>query len=139
MTLDRLSGVLIAGFGAVLLVWIIPWQTETVDYGLLRPKTLPDIVAVTLVLLGLVQAVRPGDRMRIDWRALARAALYLGYAALSVWLMDRLGFVWVAPVMMLALMLWLGERRPLWLAVGTVAVPGTVWLVVTALERSLPG
>ncbi|MCP5368297.1 MAG: hypothetical protein H6906_12370, partial [Hyphomicrobiales bacterium] len=72
--------------------------------------------------------------------AVARAALYLAVAALGVWAMGRIGFVWVAPALVLALMLLVGERRPHWMAVAAIVVPGVIWLVVEVLlGRTLPG
>lgn len=137
MTRDRLSGLLIAGFGALLLV-VIPAEVEVVDYGWVRPETLPTAAAAALVLLGLLQAAAGGSQP--EFRGLGRALLYLGYAAAAAWAMGRLGFAWVAPAMVLALMLWLGERRPLWLGLGAAAVPAAVWGVVAGLlDRSLPG
>lgn len=141
MTLDRLCGLAVAGFGAVLLLWVIPGQVEPVDYGWIRPETLPNLAAGALLLLGLLQAAATGGGdARLPLRPTARALLYLGYTAAAVWAMGRLGFVWVAPVMVLLLMLWIGERRPLWLGLGAAAVPAVVWgVVVGLLGRSLPG
>ncbi|MEQ9331174.1 tripartite tricarboxylate transporter TctB family protein [Thalassobaculum sp.] len=140
MTLDRLSGLAVAGLGLALLLFVIPDQVEAVDYGWVRPETLPSLAAAALLLLGLMQAATGRGGGGLDRRATARALLYLCYTAAAVWAMGRLGFVWVAPVMVLALMLWLGERRPLWLAVGAGAVPAAVWVVVAGLlGRGLPG
>ena len=140
MTLDRLSGLAVAGFGAVLLLWVIPGQVEPVDYGWIRPETLPNLAAGGLLLLGLLQAANGGGEACLPLRPTVRALLYLGYTAVAVWAMGRLGFVWVAPAMVLLLMLWIGERRPLWLGLGAAAVPAVVWgVVVGLLGRTLPG
>lgn len=143
MTLDRLSGLAVAGLGAALLLLVIPAEVEAVDYGWVRPETLPSVAAAALVLLGLLQAVGPGSSggaARLPLAATTRALLYLGYTAATVWAMGRLGFAWVAPAMVLVLMLWIGERRPLWLGLGAVVVPAAVWGVVAGLlGRPLPG
>lgn len=140
MTLDRLCGLAVAGLALALLLFVIPAQVEVVDYGWVRPETLPSLAAAALLLLGLLQAAIGGGAIRPERRAIVRALLYLGYTAAAVWAMGRLGFVWVAPAMVLLLMLWIGERRPLWLGLGTVAVPAAVWgVVVGLLDRTLPG
>lgn len=140
MLLNRISGLLVAVAGLALLFVVIPAQTETVDYGWVRPKTVPDILAVALIGLGLAQAVWAHGATELDGWTSLRAGLFLAFAAVSVAAMGRVGFVAVAPVMMLALMLWLGERRPLWLGIGTIAIPGLIWVVVIVLlDRTLPG
>lgn len=140
MSLDRISGALVAVFGLALLVFIVPGQVEEVSYGWVRPETVPNAVAVALVLLGLWKVFTPGAGNDFSPRRALRAFFYLGYAALAVWAMGRFGFAAVAPVMMLALMLLIGERRPLWLAIGTIAVPGLIWgAVAVLLDRTLPG
>lgn len=140
MTLDRLSGLAVAALALALLLFVIPAQIEAVDYGWVRPETLPTVAAAALLLLGLLQAAAGGGTTRPEPGAVARAFLYLGYTAVAVWAMGRLGFPWVAPAMLLLLMLWIGERRPLWLGLGAVAVPAAVWGIVAGLlDRTLPG
>lgn len=140
MTQTRLSGLLVAAFGLALLLVVIPDQVETVDYGWVRPGTLPNLLALALLILGLLQAALTPDPTRLELPPAARAAGYLGLAAGAVWAMGRLGFPWVAPAMVLAVMLLAGERRPLWLAIGALVLPGLVWLVVVPLlGRTLPG
>ena len=138
MSLNWMSGVLVAAFGLILIGYIIPTQVEAVDYGWVRPETLPNAMAVALVVLGLLHAFTGADP--IDLRGAPRAFLYLGFTAAAVWAMGRIGFVAVAPVAMLALMLLIGERRPLWLGIGAIAFPAAIWLVVVPLlGRTLPG
>jgi len=49
------------------------------------------------------------------------------------------GFVYVGPALALAIMLMIGERRPIWLVAGFVAMPALIWfLVVQVLGRALP-
>ena len=52
--------------------------------------------------------------------------------------MAGVGFALVAPVLALAIMLLIGERRPWWLAVGALAMPAMIWVfVVQILGRPL--
>jgi putative tricarboxylic transport membrane protein len=53
--------------------------------------------------------------------------------------MSRFGFVYVAPGLALVVMLFIGERRPVWLLSGIIAAPALIWLIVEQLlERPLP-
>ena len=53
--------------------------------------------------------------------------------------MSWFGFVYVAPVLALIIMLMIGERRPFWLIAGVAAMPAAIWvLVAVVLERALP-
>lgn len=140
MLLNRISGALIAAFGAALLLLVIPHQVEVVDYGWVRPETVPNVIAVGLVLLGLAQVVVAKGKTELQPGPAVKAFAYLGFTALAIWAMGRFGFVVIAPAMMLVLMLWIGERRPLWLGIGTLVVPGVIWGTVTVLlDRTLPG
>jgi putative tricarboxylic transport membrane protein len=137
---NRLSGLAVSLFGLTMLVVIIPDQIELVDYGWVRPKTVPDAMAVALILLGLAQAVTATGT--ISWRTgpALRALGFLAITTVAIWAMDRFGFIVVAPVMMLVLMLLIGERRPLWLGLGVLAVPAAIWwTVIWLLDRTLPG
>ena len=53
-------------FGLALLLWLIPAHTETVDYGWIRPDTLPRACAWGLLMLGLVQAAVPRGAVALD-------------------------------------------------------------------------
>ncbi|WP_137700147.1 tripartite tricarboxylate transporter TctB family protein [Marimonas lutisalis] len=139
MATDRYTGLFFILFGVVLYAVIVPWQAETVEYGWLRPRTLPRVLAVVLVLCGLALVWRPvGDARpgNLHWgRAIAFAAVLVG----GLVLMTRLGFVWTAPVMALALMWLAHERRALWLVLGVVGMPALIWFTVAImLERPLP-
>lgn len=139
--LNRGSGLAITLAGLALLLFVIPDQVEVVDYGWVRPETVPNAMAVALIGLGLIQAVLPTGGTS-PWRMspALRALGYLAVTALAVWAMGRFGFVAVAPVMVLVLMLLIGERRPFWLGLGVLAMPAVIWLTVTQLlDRTLPG
>ncbi|AVO38163.1 tripartite tricarboxylate transporter TctB family protein [Pukyongiella litopenaei] len=138
MTQSRLSGLIVAGFGLILLLVLIPYGTERVDYGWLRPSGLPSALAWVLILSGLWAAWENAGT-RADAGQLLRALGLLGFFAVELWLIGRIGFMIAAPVMTLALMLLVGERRPGWLALGALGVPSAIWLTVSQLlDRPLP-
>jgi len=136
---NRLLGLCFAAFGAFMLLVVIPWQTEVIDYGWMRPRTLPNAMAAVITAAGLILAIRPRGEIAFQRRSAARAAMYLALVAAGVWLISLFGYEVVAPALALALMLLIGERRPLWLAIGVVGVPLAIWLAVPVLlDRPLP-
>lgn len=139
MTANRASGLFFVLFGLALYALVIPNETELVDYGWVRPQTVPNVAALMLTALGLKQTLLPEGSVDLPWRHVLRAGLFLGLAALTVFVMSRVGFLYAAPVFALALMLLVGERRPVWLIAGAAVVPVLIWLAATAvLDRPLP-
>ncbi len=138
MTANRISGLAVAAFGLLLLWLVIPANTESADYGM-QPSTIPNLCAGALLLFGLAQAAFPAGAVKIAGREHLRVAMFAATAFLALWGMSVLGFVVAAPLFALAVMLLVGERRPIWIAAGVVAVPGIIWLVaVPLLDRTLP-
>lgn len=138
-TVNRLSGLAMALLGIMLIVAIIPDQTERVDGGWIQPQTLPNTVAWLLVGLGLVHTAWPSGNIDLDPGALARVGFYIALAGLAVYLMQWLGFLVVMPALTLLIMVFIGERRPFWLLAGGGVIPLAVWGIVTQLlGRSLP-
>ncbi|MCF3594539.1 tripartite tricarboxylate transporter TctB family protein [Rhodobacteraceae bacterium LMO-12] len=139
MTTDRILGLVVVVFAVLLYFVIVPWQVETVDYGWLKPRTLPRIVAVILGVCGVALILRPsGDASPglLHWN---RAALFAGVLIGALWVMSFVGFVYTAPVMALALMWLAHERRWYWLLFGVAGMPALIWFVVAILlERPLP-
>jgi len=139
MTMTRASGLFFALLGLTLYAIIIPHETESVDYGWVRPETIPNLAALVLLAAGAKLALAPEGPAALIGLQVLRAVLFLGLAGLAVFLMGRFGFVYVAPVFAAAQMLLIGERRPLWLFAGVVVVPFLIWLAVTVvLDRPLP-
>ena len=138
-TLNRLSGLAFAGFGAALLLWIIPAHTETASYGWLKPDTLPKICAWALAGLGLAQALIPRGGVALDGAEFAMVALVAAMSAAMIWGIGQFGFLTTAPIFA-ALLVWLiGERRPVWIAVAVLGAPALTWVVVDLLlGRPLP-
>ena len=139
MVLNRLTGLLVSITGAILLFWITPNHTETGDYDWLQPNTLPDILAIAAMIGGLVQFIAPTGEAKLEIKQTLRVGLLFGMAFGAVLLMEYLGFLVVAPVFALAIMLIIGERRPLWLLTGVILAPAFLWVAtVVILKRPLP-
>lgn len=136
---SRLPGAVIAAAGLFLLVSVIPNHTEAVDYGWVRPQTVPMLCGIALVLLGALQAVLPGGRADLSVREVARVALFVALTAGALFVMDRFGYLAGAAILALLVMLVVGERRPGWIALGAVAAPVVIWsIAVPLLGRVLP-
>ena len=119
VTLNRLSGLFVFGFGLVLLMWLIPEHTETVDYGWMRPDTLPKACAWGLLGLGLIQTALPSGAVDPDGGEALWVAVLTALSAIAVWAMGKVGFLIVSPVFAALLVALIRERRWPWI-VATV-------------------
>lgn len=138
-TVDRWVGLFFIGVAALFYGAVIPWQIETVDYGWLKPRTLPRILAVIIAIAGLGLVLRPTGDARptsIPW---LKSGLFAVCLIGALILIAQFGFVYVSPLMALVIMVLSGERRPLWLGLGVVVLPFVIWFcVVVLLGRPLP-
>ena len=138
MALNRISGLVVAVFGIILLFWIIPRHTEPVDYGWLRPATLPNVTAIVVIISSIIHIIFPSGKAEFDGQLAMRAGLFFMISLAGLFLMHHVGFLIAAPLLVTVLMLLVGERRPLWLATGIVLVPLGIWSAIELLlKRSL--
>jgi putative tricarboxylic transport membrane protein len=136
---DRASGLFFLLSGLALYLFIIPAYVEQAEGGWVHPDTIPNAVAIVLALGGAALALRPSRHQIQEASEFARAGLYFALLMAGLLLMGQFGFVYVAPPLALAVMLMIGERRPLWLIAGAAAMPAAIWLlVVQVLDRALP-
>ena len=136
---DRLCGLFFVLFGLMLFFYLIPTQIETVDYGAIRPKTMPHILAVIIGVFGFILMVKPADGSNLQPMPWGRSSLIVAVLSGGLWLISLFGFIFMAPFLALVLMVIMGERRPLWLGLGVVGMPALIWFAVTILlERPLP-
>lgn len=136
---DRFCGLFFLLFGLVLFFYLIPTQVETVDYGAIRPKTMPQILTVIIGFFGIVLMVKPSDGTDLQPMPWIKVGTIIAILATGLWLVAQFGFAFVAPPLAFVLMLVTGERRPLWLGLGAAGIPALIWFAVTILlERSLP-
>jgi putative tricarboxylic transport membrane protein len=139
MTLNRLSGLVVTLAGIILLFWIIPNQTETVALGWLKPNTLPNIITIVIIILGLFHFILPSGKAEFDIKLALRIGLFFMITMASLYFMSVVGFLIAAPTMVMIVMILIGERRPLWLVSGIVLGPAAIWATVDLLlNRPLP-
>ena len=136
---DRASGAFILVFGLVLYFWIIPNYVEDATGGSITPKLMPDAYAIILTISGAVLMLKPTQHQTPDLRYFATTLAYVVVLSLGVYATSLFGFEYTAPVLALAIMWMIGERRPLWLVSGVVLIPALIWFLVTfVLGRTLP-
>ena len=135
---DRIVGLTLTILGLLLLFVIFPIAIEDIEGGSIQPNTLPNALAGFLVVCGIILALKPGRSPKREPKELMMVVFYLAIIAVGLFAMSRFGFVFISPFLGLAIMLLFGERRPLWLALGSLGMPAAIWfLVVQVLERSL--
>ena len=139
MNLNRASGLIVAIMGAILLIWIIPWQTEIVNSGWLKPTTLPRITSIIIITTGLIHFIFPAGKAEFGVAFSMRMGLFFSITIAGVYLMSLVGFIFIAPILILVIMLLIGERRPLWLISGIILLPAAIWFCVDfLLSKPLP-
>ena len=130
MIRERLTGVGVALLGLAIFFVLIPWgidQPGNVEHTALAPDFWPQIIAVIMMALGVLQALRPAPDdddeggedsrrwlHRVPGLAVALGALFGFYV-----LIPPLGMVVPGVAVIFALMVFGGERR--WLLAATVA------------------
>lgn len=138
-TLNRLSGLAFSVFGLLLLVWLIPAHTETVDYGWMKPDTLPKACAWALLALGAVQVAVPSGDVSVNGQEVLWVAVLAALSGVAVWAMGRVGFLVTGPIFAAVLVALIRERRWPWIAAAVLGAPAITWLVVSVLlNRPLP-
>ncbi len=139
MTLNRMSGLVVAIFSVILLFWIIPQHTETVNSGWLRPSTLPTITASVVLISSIVHFLLPSGKVEFDTPLTLRAGLFFIISLAGLFLIHLVGFCIAAPILAMVIMLLVGERRLTWLIAGIVVIPLTMWGgIELLLNRPLP-
>ena len=136
---DRVSGAFFFLFGLAMYFLIIPEYVELNDEGNLSPNTMPNIISLVIAFFGAVLVLKPTPHQLQNMRYFVMTGTYIGILAAGIYAMSLFGFEYVGPVMALAIMLIIGERRPLWLGAGVIIMPLLIWFLVTyVLGRALP-
>jgi len=136
---DRISGMFFFLFGLAMYFYVIPNYVESVDEGNIAPSTMPNIISVVLAASGALLILKPTAYQARNPILIARTALYVALLVAGIYGMSLFGFEYVAPILALAIMWVLGERRPLWLTLGVIIMPAIIWFLVTqVLGRALP-
>lgn len=136
---DRVSGLFFMLLGLAMYFWVNPNYIESVEGGNLSPDTLPNTISIILAISGAFLVLKPTAHQVRNPVLMAKTGLYVALLVAGIWAMSWFGFEYVAPVLALAIMWLIGERRPLWLGLGVIAMPAIIWFLVTQLlGRALP-
>ena len=136
---DRIQGIVVLGFGILLLVWLVPTYVTSVPGDPLDPSLFPRAAGWIISGLGLVQIAlaRPGGSAP-DGPEVFGFICFMVALVIAALLLPALGFLPVACGLMMASLVLLRERRPLWAATTLIGVPLFVWALFTiVLSRSL--
>ena len=134
-----ISGVILAVFGLIMLVVVIPWQVAPGPDGMMSPRLVPSIMMLVVTLLSALLVFNNLRAIR-DERAVAEPN---PITAAELGALFRLGvvfalaialYLWISPVMggaalILGALLVLGERRPVVLIVMPAGLLLAVWLL----------
>lgn len=131
---DRIQGIVVLGFGISLLFWLVPSYVTSMPGDPLDPSMFPRASGWIISGLGLVQIVlaRPGGSVPAAREIVGFVCFILSLVAAAL-LLPLLGFLPVACGLMLASLVLLRERRPLWAATTLLGVPLLVWFLFTVL------
>lgn len=140
MTLDRIIGGIVVAFGGFLLLYGIPANVKTVQNAMPYPAMFPQIAAWMFVGLGAVQFFVGNATFTFPGGKQFSAFLGVIFLCLiAVLFLEQLGYLPVAIALMVAITILSKERRPMWMAVITLALPVGVWLLFEqVLQRPLP-
>ncbi len=139
MNIDRLVTFVIFVSGILLYLLVIPAQTESVDYGFIVPKTIPNLAVLVMTVAAGVQLFIKTKKVEVDGATIASAVFFFVLVTTATYAMSYLGFLLVAPLLAFAVMMIIGERRWPWLLLGAGVLPVAIWFIVERLlGRTLP-
>ncbi len=139
MTAEGIFTAVLILLGLGFLLVIMPQQVESVDFGRVVPSTVPSIALWIIVSAGIVQLFASTERIEFHLRSGLRTCAFIAIFIAAVWLMEKYGFEYFAPVFALSIMVFMGERRWHWLLFAAIVMPLGIWLLVeNVLNRVLP-
>ena len=139
MLVNRLSASFFIFLGLSLIYFIFPVEIESLDYGWVRPQTLPNICALLLIIFGIVQFIFPKGKVVLEFEQILWSGVFVSVAFIAVFGFHKFGFIYTAPIFALSIMLLIGEKRILWLLLGVFLIPFLILLIVEQLlGRLLP-
>ena len=118
---DFWSGLVVAGFGLLALLWVIPNYAGSNPFAQMPPELVPNIAAWIMLICGavvaaggLVRMLREGlapFRASFDWTAIGWAAWPFLYVSVAIWFMSYIKITWMGAFVIAGMLFLLGERR----------------------------
>ena len=137
---DFWSGLVVAAFGLIALLWLIPNYAGSNPFAQMPPGLVPSIAAWIMLICGGFVAAGGAlgmlrDRMApvtrdIDWAGLGWAAWPFVFVAVAIWFMSFIKITWFGAFMIGGMLILLGERR-WWMVLGCSVVPVALLYVLS--------
>jgi len=137
---DFWSGLAVAAFGALALLWAIPNYAGQNPFAQMPPELVPSIGAWAMLICGAIVAVGGLVRMiqaniapvnrDINWAAIGWAVWPFLYVAVAIWFMTFIQITWFGPVLIGGMLILLGERR-WYMILGCSLVPVAMLYVLS--------
>jgi hypothetical protein len=137
---DFWSGLAVAAFGALALLWMIPNYAGTNPLAQMPPGLVPSIAAWLMVVCGaivaaggvlrMIQAGMPPLTSEINWVAIAWIIWPFLYVAAAIWIMTFVKITWAGAFLIGGMLFLLGERR-WYMILGCSVVPVALLYVLS--------
>lgn len=139
MLANKITCVALICMSIILYLFVIPHQIEDPIFeGWTTPATVPNITVIGIAIMALIQFFNSKNPSHFDNKVFIKSLLIAVFGLGAIWVMGKVGFLIVAPILSVAVMMLVGERRISWLALGAIMPIGFWLLVVEILGRSLP-
>jgi hypothetical protein len=138
LTADRYFSILIALLAAIFFV-VIGGKADPASAGSISASTYPRILLTAIIVISIYLAFKPsnhnGNKAKVSAPGIASIVLMAGY----IFLMERIGFFILTPILLTLLPLLAGFRAYRWILTSVVLVTLTLYGVfVGALNIPLP-
>jgi hypothetical protein len=137
---DFWSGIGVAAFGLLALLWMIPNYAGTNPFAQMPPGLVPSIAAWIMIVCGTIVAaggmigmLRDGASpvsADINWRAIGWTAWPFLYVGAAIWVMSFVKITWFGAFLIGGMLFLLGERR-WWMILGCSVVPVALLYVLS--------
>ena len=137
---DFWSGLAVAAFGLLALLWAIPNYAGSNPFAQMPPELVPGIGAWLMVicggiiaLKGLVQVLRERLTLvttELSWAAIGWAAWPFVYVGVAIWFMSFIKITWFGAFLIAGMLILLGERR-WYMILGCSVVPVVLLYVLS--------
>jgi hypothetical protein len=133
-----ISGVVLAMFGLIMLVVVIPWQIDAGPQGMVSPRLVPNMMMIVVtalaVLLVITSLSSDGDDQETNANPVSREE-FIALLKFGVIFGVALGlYGWVSPLaagaaLVIGALVILGERRPSVILLMPTALLLALWFL----------